>query len=83
MERLLKPKVFDTDHTDPNAAKNWKYFYKTFQNFVTAVEAEEGAADNKLQLLINHVSPDVFTYIEDCNTYDTAIDILKNLLLCA
>lgn len=81
MERLLKPRIFETDHNDPKAAKQWKYFFKTFENFLTKVEHNEDDDEdaNKLQLLVNHVSPDVFTYIEDCETYDAAIEVLKNI----
>ena len=77
MERLLKPRVFETDHNAPDAAKQWKYFYKTFQNFLNAVEGDE----NRLHLLINHVSPDVYILIEDCQTYEQAIATLKKIFV--
>ena len=75
MDRLLKPRVFETDHNATDAAKQWKYFFKTFQNFLSAVDASA----NKLQLLINYVSPDVYTLIEDCETYEQAIATLKKI----
>ena len=75
MERLLKPRVFETDHNAPDAAKQWKYFQKTFSNFLTAV----GENANKLQLLVNHISPDVYLLIEECLTYEQAITTLRKL----
>ena len=75
MDRLLKPRVFETDHSAPDAAKQFKYFFRCFQNFLAAVEGDE----NKLQLLINHISPDIYTYIEECLTYDQAIAALKKI----
>ena len=75
MDRLLKPRVFETDHNATDAAKQWKYFFKTFQNFLSAVDASA----NKLQLLINYVSPDVYTLIEDCESYELAIATLKKI----
>ena len=75
---LLKPRVFETSMetwstTQPMQPNNG--FFLTFQNFVTAVDATA----NKLQLLINHVSPDVYTLIEDAQTYDQAIATLKKI----
>ena len=77
MDRLLKPAIFDTDHNSPDAAKQWKHFYRTFQNFSNSVE------DNniRLQLLINHVSADIFQLIEECQTYEQAITTLKRLYI--
>ena len=77
MDRLLKPAIFDTDHNSPDAAKQWKHFYRTFQNFSNSVE------DNniRLQLLINHISADIFQLIEECQTYEQAITTLKRLYI--
>ena len=75
MERLLKPRIFDTEHTAPDATKQWKHFHRTFQNFLTAVQGNE----NRLQLLQNHVSPEVYTLIEECESYEQAITLLKRL----
>ena len=75
MDRLLKPRCFETDHNAPDAEKQWKYFYKTFTNFLTAVQGDE----NKLQLLVNHISPDIYPLIEDCLTYDQAIATLRKI----
>ena len=75
MDRLLKPRVFETDPNAPDAAKQWKYFYRCFQNFLTEVEGD----GNRLKLLINHISPDIYTFIDECQTYDQAIRDLKKI----
>ena len=75
MEKLLKPRVFETDHNAPDAAKQWKYFFRVFQNFLAAVDGDQ----NRLQLLINHISPEIYTFIEECLTYDQAIAALKTI----
>ena len=75
MERLLKPAVFDTDHNAPDATKQWKHFFKTFQNFANVVNDDP----NRLQLLQVHVSPDVYQLIEESQTYEQAIAALKRL----
>ena len=75
MERLLKPAVFDTDHNSADAAKQWKHFFRTFQNFTTAVNDDT----HRLQLLINHISADVFQLIEEAQTYEQAVTTLKKI----
>ncbi|XP_072395075.1 uncharacterized protein [Diabrotica undecimpunctata] len=37
--------------------------------------------DIKLQLLINHISPRVYTYISDCNTYNESIQTLDKIYI--
>ena len=75
MERLLKPATFDTDHTSPDATKQWKHFFRTFQNFTTEINDDP----SRLKLLINHISPDVYQLIEDSQDYAQAIRTLKKL----
>ena len=63
----------------PNTAganKSWLHWKKTFANFLTSL-AESNP--EKLSLLINYVSSTVFEYISDSKTYDSAIDVLKNI----
>ena len=81
MERLLRPAKFSTLHSEVDAEKKWKYWRKTFENFVTSIpEPAEGAPPiNKLALLINLVDPDVFDYISDKTIYEDALDTLNRL----
>ena len=78
MERLLKPKVFETLSDAPDAAKQWKYFFRCFQNFLAALDGDP-EDQNRLQLLINHISPDIYAFIDECLTYEQAIAVLKRL----
>ena len=36
MDRLLRPKVFETEITDPNAEKLFKHWKTTFENYIAA-----------------------------------------------
>ncbi|XP_063872039.1 uncharacterized protein LOC135106710 [Scylla paramamosain] len=49
-ESLLKPCRLDTDPSSPTAAKEWKHWHRTFQNFI---EESGEAAPNKLRALVN------------------------------
>ena len=82
MDRLLKPKSLDILPTDSEAPAVFKYWLATFETFVsTAVECQErldpAVQVNKRGLLVNFLSPTVYPYIGDCETYDLAITALK------
>ena len=76
MDRFLRPERFDTTPDSPDAAKSWKHWLRTFNSFLTSVADRN---PNKLDLLINYLSPTVYDYVADCPDYDNAIDTLKNL----
>ena len=73
MDKLLRPSRFDCDPSFTGAEKEWKHWYKTFENcFSTVIDPD------KLMLLTNYVSPAVRN-IADSTTYETAIQLLKDL----
>ena len=76
MDKYLKPDRFDAEPSSQSCAKDWLHCYKTFENFLTAIPGEN---HNKLNILINFVSPKVYEYIEDCTEDEAAINILKSV----
>ena len=48
-------------------------------NTTTVTTAASPASDKKLEVLMNYVAANVFEYIHDCDTYDQAIETLKNI----
>ncbi|VDI55795.1 Hypothetical predicted protein, partial [Mytilus galloprovincialis] len=64
------PERLDANPDSPTAAKEWFHWKRTFTNFLTSAGEE---APDKLIMLINFVSPRVYEYIGECETYDTAI----------
>ncbi|XP_063872251.1 uncharacterized protein LOC135106827 [Scylla paramamosain] len=75
MERLLRLERFDSDPGVPSASLEWKHLFKTFENFLSALQ-EEGL--DKLGILINFISPKVYETISECNKYTDAISVLKS-----
>ena len=75
---VLKPSRFCADPSDPSASKVFRHWYKTFENFVNY-----GANGNldRLSLLVNYVSAEVFELIEDAQTYEEAVKTLKDTFL--
>ena len=93
MERYLKPTIFDTDPESSTAAKEWSHWKRTLTNFISMIkpptssissdDVSTGDAtpviDTRLHMLTNYVNHAVFDFISECETYDTAIDVLERL----
>ena len=76
MSKVLKPKRLDADPNSPNAAKQWKHWKRTFDNYI----AECGdAAPNRFRSILNFLSAEVFQYVEEYATYDAVIETLERL----
>ena len=80
MSKALKASRLDVDPNSPTAAKQWKHWKRTFDNFIT--ECGDSAPD-KFRSIVNFVSADIFEYIEDCTSYDDVIETLSKLYVKA
>ena len=76
MSNLLKPERLNLDPQSSNAAKYWKYWFKTFENFIIMCGTD---APDKHLSLINLISSDVYEYVEDCTDYDSVKNTLEKL----
>ena len=77
MERLLRPTTFDVEPSATGATKRWLHWLCTFNNLLQSLTPEQQA--NKFQILVNHISPNVFEFISECSTYDDAIQTLGDI----
>ena len=82
MDKILRPTRFGCELNAPNVEKEWKHWFKTFENYLAAQtiagnDAQQQAT--KLQALTNTVSASVYEYISEVTTYNAAIEILKSL----
>ena len=80
MDKFLRPERFDCNPSSSGASKEWSHWYRSFCNFLGAVETNNPNL-NKLDILINYVSPNVYEYIADAASYDSAIKALEKLYL--
>ena len=76
MSKLLKPERLNLDPQSPNAVKDWKYWFKTFENFIIMCGTD---APDKHLSLIYLISSDVYEYVEDCTDYDSVKNTLEKL----
>ena len=77
----MRPQRLSLDPNSPSAGKEWKHWIRTFENYLASFpeRAEDEIPVNKLHLLINSVAYDVYDFIEECVTYESAIRVLENL----
>ena len=89
MDRLLKPKDLTIEPRDPDASRVFEYWLATFENFVESAlpaRADDNNDDNERQrtkrnLLINFLSPAIYPHVEDCESYDVALQTPKDLYI--
>nr|XP_037872947.1 uncharacterized protein LOC119629806 [Bombyx mori] len=91
MDRYLRPERFDIDPSDSSSTRAWIHWRKTFENFIfvqkpavsetdaQSVRPPEKWDSIKFQLLVNHISPNIYTYISEATNYEEAITILQKL----
>ena len=72
---LPKPERLDVDPNSPTAAKEWRYWLRTFNNFMA--ECGHGAPD-KYRTIINLMTHNVFDYVEGCADFDSVVRTSQN-----
>ena len=77
MENLLKPSRFDTDPGSPQATQEWKHWHTTFDNFLLASKVDSD--EDKYRLLINFMSPAVYSLVSEHKTYALAVKALRDI----
>ena len=65
MEKFLRPERLKVDPESTTASQDWKHWYQTFQNFILSAQVSD---TDKICILINHISPKVYEYINECET---------------
>ena len=78
MERFLRPEKLDANPNEQGAEAHYVHWKKTYDIFITSLTEQN---PNKLHLLINYVSPVIFSYISHCNTYEEAVTVLEGLFI--
>ena len=63
----MKPERLRVDHNSQDAAKQWKHWARTFDNYLESLEQERRDGDpaiNKLRILTDSVDYKVLDYIK-------------------
>ena len=77
----MQPSRLNLDADSPSAPKEWSHWLKTFENYVEVLDASRANKQptDILKALVHCVSYQVYEYIEEATTYDTAIATLRDL----
>ena len=75
MDQLLRPAIFNPAST--NEWKEWAHWKAKFEMFTAGIE--DVTDNNKMGLLLNFVSADVYSYISNTDNYHDAIAALDKV----
>ena len=73
MDKALHPDRFSCLSNTANCGKEFAHWFKTFENFLTVLNGEV----DKLMVLTNFLSPDIFDLVSECEVHDEAVKVLK------
>ncbi|XP_078495462.1 uncharacterized protein LOC144750544 [Ciona intestinalis] len=80
-KQLLRPKELNVDPEAPNAARHFTYWLRTVTDFIEHLDEGRAAvsAANKRRVIVNCLSADIFSYVEEAETYDAIVTTLKRI----
>ena len=85
MDKFLRPDRFSTPPTDANSSAQWVHWKKTFDNFISKYPLQTDQTvvpdGDKLLLLTNYISADLYSHIANATTYDAAVTILQGMYM--
>ena len=76
MDTFFCPERFECDPSSAESDKQWTHWLRTFENFISAITTQK---IDKFALSTYCVAPSVYEYIADCDMYESAITVLKEL----
>ena len=76
MEKYLHPERLDCNPNSPSAPNEWQHWHHTLKSFFRALGDCEV---NKLDALVNFLSPAVYKYVADFITYENTLQHLEGL----
>ena len=78
----MKPERLDTPPNTPLSSKNFNQWFQSFSSFLRKIiDPNVHTVLDKLDPLINCISSDVYEYIAESDTFDTAVNRLKELYI--
>ena len=81
MDKLLIPNRLDVSPNSTGSNKTFNHWLRTISSLIRKTTTDATSDTDKLDILINHVSPDVYEYIADHVTYASALNRLKELYI--
>ena len=79
---LLRPRELCIDPGLPDAASMFSFWFRTVDDFISTLQElriDDDPVVNKKLIIINCLSPAVCPHVEEAETYDRIVEILKAL----
>ena len=84
MDKVLKPEKLDIDSNSEGSDVVFRYWKRTFKDYIQTLEAlqtDESPPLNKISILINRLSPQVYNKISEATEYNVALLNLEKLYI--
>ena len=78
MDKALRLTRNDILPNTPSSTKEFKHWFRTFEYYLEVLPNEWL---DKLKVLINFISPEIFEYISDFDSYNSAVETNKSFIL--
>jgi len=81
-KHLLRPRKLRIEPGQPDAASVFNFWLRTVEDFISTLQElrrDDDPAVNKRRIIINCLSPAVYPHVEEAETYDRIVQILKAL----
>ena len=78
--KFLQPEKLAIDPSSSSAEDDWKFWFKTFSNFINALPGVENTL-NKLDVLTAHLTAPLYKLIQEETTYERAIETLQKIFV--
>ena len=74
MDKITRPDKFDIHPSAPSSSKHWKLWFRNFKYFLSTIASH---SPDKLEVLFSHIGTNVVDVIQDCSTYNDAVEKLN------
>ena len=74
MDKVLRIEKFNGNPNDPSSGKEFKLWLRGFKYFLSSIEDRQ---PDKLEVLFLHIGTNVSDIIENCETFETALQVLE------
>ncbi|XP_078485280.1 uncharacterized protein LOC144744480 [Ciona intestinalis] len=81
-QKILRPKELSVEPSSVDAAKVFKFWLRTVEDFISSLSESQSSSSaiNKKRIVISCLSPDVYPYVEEAESYEEIIRTLRSSL---
>ena len=69
--KCFRPQTFETDVNAHDSANKWRHWKKQLENYIWRLD--QATAQDELDKLVSLLDTSVYSYISECQTFDSAL----------